>query len=54
MYAPVASRFTSYGVALDDVAQGWVDALSALPAMQQWLRDAQAESEALAATDGVP
>lgn len=54
MFAPVASRFTSYGVALDDVAHAWVDAVFALPAMQQWLHDAHAETESLAATDDVP
>ena len=31
----------------------WVDALLALPAMQEWLRDGAAESEVLAATEAV-
>ena len=54
MYAPVALRFVAYGVALDAHAQAYVDALLALPALQEWLRDAEAESESLAATDAVP
>ncbi len=48
MYAPVAMRFVTYGVGMDDNARGWVDALLALPAMQQWLRDAEAEAEVIA------
>lgn len=47
MYAPVAMRFVSYGVALNDTAQAWVEALTELPAMQAWLTDAAAEPEVL-------
>ena len=36
MYAPVVSRFVTYGVALDPNAQAYVDAVMALPAMQEW------------------
>lgn len=54
MYAPVALRFVAYGVALDAQAQAYADALLALPALQEWLRDAEAERESLAATDAVP
>lgn len=48
MYAPVVSRFTTYGVALDPVCQAYVEALWALPAMQNWLTAAVAEVEAIA------
>ena len=47
MYAPVASRFVTYGVALDAVSQAWVEALLALPAMREWLQAAAAETEVL-------
>jgi glutathione S-transferase len=36
MFAPVASRFATYGVALDADAQDYVAALLELPAMQEW------------------
>ena len=48
MYAPVAMRFVSHGVPLGDTAKAWVEALLALPAMQEWLADARAEVEVLA------
>ena len=53
MYAPVVLRFASYGVAIEPDLQPWVDALLALPAMQEWLRDGAAESEIVAATEAV-
>jgi glutathione S-transferase len=43
MYAPVTTRFTTYGVELDATCRGYVEAVAALPAMQAWRRDAQAE-----------
>ncbi len=48
MFAPVAIRFLGYGVALGAHAQQYCDALFALPAMREWQRDAEAESERLA------
>ena len=48
MYAPVAIRFRGYGVALDDSARGFSDALFALPAMREWQAAAEAETERLA------
>ncbi|MFI4969972.1 MAG: glutathione S-transferase family protein [Lysobacterales bacterium] len=53
MYAPVALRFETYGVALDTGPRNYVDALLALPALQEWLRDAAAEVETLPRTDEV-
>ena len=43
MYAPVVTRFRSYGVALDDVCQAYCEAVLALPAMQAWYADAARE-----------
>ena len=43
MYAPVTTRFTTYGVELDATCRGYVDAVAALPAMVAWRRDAAAE-----------
>ena len=43
MYAPVTTRFTTYGVELDATCRGYVDAIAALPAMQAWRRDAASE-----------
>lgn len=54
MYAPVALRFVSYGVVLDADAQAYVDALLGLVALQEWLRAAEVETEALPATDEIP
>jgi len=36
MFAPVAVRFVGYGVAMDETATAFVDALYALPAFRQW------------------
>ena len=43
MYAPVTTRFVTYGVDVDKPARAYIDAIAALPAMQQWTRDAVAE-----------
>lgn len=43
MYAPVVTRFESYGVTLDTVCRAYADAVLALPAFQAWRRDALAE-----------
>lgn len=53
MYAPVALRFRSYGIAVDANAAAWTAALLALPALQEWLAAAEAEPEMLAATEAV-
>ena len=36
MYAPVASRFRTYGVDLDPTSQAYADALLAWPAFLAW------------------
>jgi len=43
MFAPVTTRFTTYGVELDATCRAYVDTIAALPAMQAWRRDAAAE-----------
>ncbi len=45
MYAPVASRFRTYGVGLHGAAADYIDTILALPAMQEWIADAHAETE---------
>ena len=44
-YAPVATRFLTYAVALPAAAQRYADALLALPAVQQWMAQARRETE---------
>ena len=39
-FAPVATRFVTYGVDMDDVCKRYVDTIYALPAMQDWIADA--------------
>lgn len=43
MYAPVATRFRTYGVALDAVGEAYSEALFAHPAIARWCADAAAE-----------
>jgi glutathione S-transferase len=44
-YAPVATRFLTYAVALPPVAQRYADALLALPAVRDWMAQARRETE---------
>ena len=53
MFAPVVMRFIGYGVALDDNATRYVEAITALPAMREWRAAAEAEPEHIAATDNL-
>ena len=46
MYAPVVSRFLTYGIALPPPAKAYAERMMALPAMQDWGRAAQAEIDA--------
>ncbi len=45
MYAPVVSRFRTYGVKLDDDLQAYADHIWDLPAMIEWREGALAEKE---------
>ena len=47
MFAPVAIRFNTYKVELDDVCQAYVSAILALPAMKEWVAAACQEAEVL-------
>lgn len=46
MYAPVVSRFVTYGVETSAPVKAYMDRVMALPAMQEWRRCAQAEVDA--------
>jgi glutathione S-transferase len=54
MYAPVVLRFRTYAVQLNPPCREYADAVLALPALQQWLADAQAETEVIAAFEPKP
>lgn len=43
-FAPVVSRFNTYGIAAAGPVREYMDAVLALPAMQDWTRDALAEA----------
>ena len=43
MYAPVVTRFRTYGVALDPTCRAYADAVLALPAFLEWQRAARQE-----------
>jgi glutathione S-transferase len=53
MYAPVALRFRTYGVAVGEVERHYADALIALPALREWLAAAEAEGLALPKYDTI-
>jgi glutathione S-transferase len=42
-YAPVVTRFVTYGVELDAVGQAYRDVVMALPALKAWTEDARKE-----------
>jgi glutathione S-transferase len=46
-YAPVVTRFRSYGVPLPERLAAYADAVLALPAMRQWVDAAHAETEVI-------
>jgi glutathione S-transferase len=43
MYAPVASRFRTYGVQASAPVMAYIDRIMALPAMREWMKAAEAE-----------
>ena len=47
MYAPVALRFVTYAVELDAVSTAYVNTVTTMPAIRQWLADARAETEVI-------
>jgi glutathione S-transferase len=46
MYAPVASRFLTYGVETSTPVKAYIDRVMALPAMLEWMKVAEAEVKA--------
>ena len=48
MFAPVISRFRTYGVKMDSVSAAYADAVWELPAVKAWLADAAAEQTVIA------
>jgi glutathione S-transferase len=46
MYAPVVSRFLTYGAAVSAPVKAYMDRVMALPAMDEWRKAAQAEVDA--------
>ena len=47
MYAPVVLRFRTYAVELPPACRAYADRVLALPALQEWMRDAERETETL-------
>ncbi len=47
MYAPVVSRFETYGIAVGSTEREYMDAMLALPAMRAWIDDAGREVEVI-------
>jgi glutathione S-transferase len=48
MYAPVVTRFITYGVAMDPLCAGYAARIMALPDMQEWIAAASEEIEEVA------
>ena len=46
-YAPVVTRFATYGVKLSPLLAAYSESVLALPAMQQWIAAAKAEPETI-------
>lgn len=51
MYAPVVSRFRTYGVKLDDRLKAYADQVWELPAMKEWREGALAEKDEIEELD---
>ena len=51
MYAPVCSRFMTYGVELDPTSRSYVSAVLALPEMVEWFAGAEAEPDEIIELD---
>ncbi len=45
MFAPVVSRFVTYGVASQGIARDYLETVWVDPAMRQWVEEAKAETE---------
>ena len=47
MYAPVVSRFLTYGVETDSVCKRYMDTVLSNPHVKQWFADGAKESEVI-------
>ena len=45
MYAPVVTRFVTYGIALDPLFEKYSKHVLAMPLMKEWMADAQNEPD---------
>tara|TARA_Y100000766_G_scaffold51169_1_gene41157 strand:- start:344 stop:655 length:312 start_codon:yes stop_codon:yes gene_type:complete len=43
MFAPVITRFKTYGVSLDPIGNAYMETILALPEMKEWYADAATE-----------
>ncbi len=53
MFAPVVTRFITYGVTLEGRANDYLNAAWALPALQEWVKAATKEPERMPETDAI-
>ena len=51
MFAPVVTRFATYGVELTGAARDYSAAVQALPALREWVEAARAETEVVASSE---
>jgi glutathione S-transferase len=51
MFAPVTSRFQTYGVELERVEAEYADAILALPTVKEWIKTAREEPWSIAKFD---
>jgi glutathione S-transferase len=51
MYAPVVTRFVTYGVTLDGVAQDYINTIMGLPSLKEWYDSARKELYSIPALD---
>ena len=51
MYAPVVTRFLTYHVQVDAVAQAYCKTIMAMPEMKEWVKAAKAEPEEISELD---
>jgi glutathione S-transferase len=53
MYAPIVTRFDTYGVEVDEVARAYMATILALPAMQAWITAAREEPRTIKAYEAL-
>jgi glutathione S-transferase len=51
MYAPVVTRFRTYGIEIDENARAYSTAILERPSMARWIADAKAETFSIGAYD---